>query len=81
MFAYYNTTFFLSWGIAATLIAGPVADILITLGSTNADAYRGSFITAIVIVLIGIAFLVYARGYAKKHLPSQEPEKEHPGVD
>jgi len=36
LFAYYNATFFLSWGIAATLIAGPVADILIGQGLSNA---------------------------------------------
>ena len=75
LFAYYNTTFFLSWGIAATLIAGPVADILIALGATNADAYRGSFITAIIIVLIGIAFLLYARSYASRNLYSEESEE------
>ena len=75
LFAYYNTTFFLSWGIAATLIAGPVADILIALGAANADAYRGSFITAIVIVLIGIAFLLYARSYASRNLIPEEFEE------
>ena len=74
LFAYYNTTFFLSWGIAATLIAGPVADILIARGATNADAYRGSFITAIAIVLIGIVFLLYARRYARMNLPSEKSE-------
>jgi MFS family permease len=67
LFAYYNTTFFLSWGIAATLIAGPIADILISQGVSNANAYRGSFIAAIVIVLIGIVFLVVSFRYTHRN--------------
>jgi MFS family permease len=67
LFAYYNTTFFLSWGIAATLIAGPIADILISQGVSNANAYRGSFIAAIIIVLIGIIFLVVSFRYTRKN--------------
>ena len=66
LFAYYNTTFFLSWGIAATLIAGPIADILIGQGFSNADAYRGSFIAAIVLVIIGILVLLVAFRYARR---------------
>jgi MFS family permease len=58
LFAYYNTTFFLSWGIAATLVTGPVADILIANGAIIADAYRGSFIAAIVLLIIGIIILI-----------------------
>ncbi|TFG28519.1 MFS transporter, partial [Candidatus Thorarchaeota archaeon] len=67
LFAYYNTTFFLSWGIAATLIAGPIADILISQGISNANAYRGSFIAAIVIVLIGIVFLLVSFRYTRRN--------------
>ena len=67
LFAYYNTSFFLSWGIAATLIAGPIADILISQGISNANAYRGSFIAAIVIVLIGIIFLVFSFRYTRRN--------------
>ncbi len=65
LFAYYNATFFLSWGIAATLVAGPIADILIGQGLTNADAYRGSFIAAIILIIIGIAVLLFSFRYAK----------------
>ncbi len=67
LFAYYNTSFFLSWGIAATLIAGPIADILISQGVSNANAYRGSFIAAIIIVLIGIIFLVVSFRYTSRN--------------
>lgn len=66
--AYYNTTtFFLSWGIAATLIAGPIADILIGQGLINADAYRGSFVAAIVLIVIGIAVLIQSHRYSKRN--------------
>ncbi|MBN2228996.1 MAG: MFS transporter [Candidatus Thorarchaeota archaeon] len=61
LFAYYNATFFLSWGIAATLIAGPIADILISQGFSNADGYRGSFVAAIALIILG--FIVLARSY------------------
>ncbi|MCK5239028.1 MAG: MFS transporter [Candidatus Thorarchaeota archaeon] len=67
LFAYYNATFFLSWGIAATFVAGPIADILIGAGSTNADAYRGSFIAAIILIAIGIAILVVSFRYTKNN--------------
>ena len=67
LFAYYNTTFFLSWGIAATFVAGPIADILIGLGWSNADAYRGSFIAAIVLIIIGILILIQAFRYIRRN--------------
>ncbi len=67
LFAYYNATFFLSWGIAATLIAGPIADYLITEGSSNADAYRGSFIAALVLIVIGIVVLMISFRYSRKN--------------
>ncbi len=76
LFAYYNTSFFLSWGIAATLIAGPIADILISQGISNANAYRGSFIAAILIVLIGIVFLVISFRYTRRNESSFSDKSE-----
>jgi PPP family 3-phenylpropionic acid transporter len=70
LFAYYNATFFLSWGIAATLVAGPVADFLIAAGFSDADAYRGSFIAALVLIAIGIATLLLSFRYSKKNQTS-----------
>jgi MFS family permease len=75
LFAYYNASFFLSWGIAATLIAGPVADILIGQGLSNADAYRGSFIAAIILVAIGIVILMVSFRYTRNHDYSKEMEE------
>jgi MFS family permease len=76
LFAYYNATFFLSWGIAATLIAGPIADILIGQGFSNADAYRGSFITAILLVVIGVAILLVAFRYTRKIEIAEDKEEQ-----
>ncbi|MGY5852399.1 MAG: MFS transporter [Candidatus Thorarchaeota archaeon] len=66
LFSYYNATFFLSWGIGATFVAGPIADFLIGQGYTNADAYRGSFVAALVIIFIGIIVLLWMYRYLKK---------------
>ena len=76
LFAYYNTTFFLSWGIAATFVAGPIADILIGQGLSNANAYRGSFIAAIVLVAIGIVALLVSFRYSKNNAIPKEAEEE-----
>ena len=67
LFAYYNATFFLSWGIAATLITGPIADILVNQGFTYANAYRGSFLAAILLILIGILVLFVSFRYSRKN--------------
>ncbi|MFW9963966.1 MAG: MFS transporter [Candidatus Sifarchaeia archaeon] len=67
LFAYYNATFFLSWGIAATLVAGPVADLLIAGGLSNADAYRGSFMSALALIAIGIVVLLFSFRYSRKN--------------
>lgn len=75
LFAYYNTTFFLSWGIAATFVAGPIADILIGQGFSNADGYRGSFIAAIVLIAIGIVILLVSFRYTKRNAPSSQDEE------
>jgi PPP family 3-phenylpropionic acid transporter len=66
LFAYYNATFFLSWGIAATLVAGPIADFLIGQGLSNADAYRGSFLAAIVLILVGIVVFIRSVQYSRE---------------
>jgi MFS family permease len=56
-FAWFNATFFLSWGLPGTLIAGPLVDFLISGGSSEAAAYRISFATAGVITAAGLLFL------------------------
>lgn len=62
LFGLFNATFFLSWGLAGTLIAGPITDMLIASGSTQVFAYRMSFVSAAVVNLAGLlvyGFLIY----------------------
>jgi len=61
-FALFNATFFLSWGVAGTLIAGPVVDLLLKSGASQVFAYKMSFLSAAILVLIGIfAFMFVDR--------------------
>jgi MFS family permease len=52
-FAWFNATFFLSWGLAGTLIAGPMIDAVIAAGHAQIWAYRASFAAAAGITFIG----------------------------
>jgi len=72
LFSYYNATFFLSWGLGGSFVAAPIADYMINHGFSSAEAYRGSFVSAIVMVLLGLfLFLVfYHKLHADKQLPS-----------
>jgi MFS family permease len=56
-FALYNATLFLSWGVAGTLVAGPIVDYLIRTGATQAFAYKMSFVAGA--ILVGIGMLVF----------------------
>lgn len=57
-FALFNATFFLSWGLAGTLIFGPIVDLLIGSGATEAFSYRTSFAASALLVLAGMAVLI-----------------------
>ena len=59
LFAWYNATMFLSWGLAGTLIAGPVVDVLVAWGATETFAYRASFLSAAGVTAIGLPILAY----------------------
>ena len=56
-FAWFNATFFLSWGVAGTLIAGPLTDVMIGRGYAEALAYRMAFVAASVLTLLGVIIL------------------------
>jgi MFS family permease len=58
LFGVYNTTFFLSWGIAGTLITAPIIDLLIYQGFSEVFAYVISFIIAALISIIGLAIFI-----------------------
>lgn len=61
-FAWFNATFFLSWGLPGTFIMGPLIDSLIIAGYTEPIAYRVSFGLAAVIISIGVVVLSAAFG-------------------
>ncbi|MHA2306903.1 MAG: MFS transporter, partial [Candidatus Hodarchaeales archaeon] len=57
-FGVFNITLATGWGLAGFLIGGPIADILIFLGASNAFAYRSSFLVSSVLILIGTLALI-----------------------
>ena len=69
-FGLFNATFFLSWGLAGTLIAGPLVDLLLERGLAAETAYRWSFGAALAITLTGVGllaalvFLIMPRSHA-----------------
>jgi MFS family permease len=58
LFAWFNGTFFLSFGLGATLIAGPIVDGLIGAGYPQTWAYQVSFASAAALTAVG--FLIQA---------------------
>ncbi len=54
LFALFNATFFLSWGLAGTFISGPIVDLLIQKNIAEATAYQVSFVVAAGITFIGL---------------------------
>ncbi|MBW2513300.1 MAG: MFS transporter [Deltaproteobacteria bacterium] len=54
LFALFNATFFLSWGLAGTFIAGPIVDLLIQHDFAETTAYQVSFVVAAGITCIGL---------------------------
>ena len=58
-FALFNATLFLSWGIGATFVAGPIVDLLLKSGATEVFSYKMSFVSATVLVLIGVFILLF----------------------
>jgi len=59
LFSIYNATYFLSWGIAGTFIAGPITDILMVYGASEVFSYQIAFVAAAIITLIGFIIQVF----------------------
>jgi MFS family permease len=62
-YAWFNATFFLSWGLPGTFIVGPLVDFLISRDYAESCAYRISFAFAAGLVLLGLivqSVLVYS---------------------
>lgn len=61
-FAVYNAVMSLGWGIAAVVVGGPVADLVIAAGGSARAGYSASFLAGGALGLAGLAgFLVVAR--------------------
>ncbi|MFW9827566.1 MAG: MFS transporter [Candidatus Thorarchaeota archaeon] len=58
LFAVYNTTFFLSWGSASTLISGPLIDFLINEGKSEIFAYQVAFFIGALLCVIGLLIFI-----------------------
>jgi MFS family permease len=67
LFGLYNTTFFLSWGLASTIISGPLIDLLIIGGFTEVFAYQSAFIVSAFITSIGLVLFVGLEFWLVKH--------------
>jgi MFS family permease len=65
LFAVYNATFFLSWGLAGTLVSGPIIDTLIREGVSEVFAYQMGFIIAAIICFIGLLIFIILEVWIK----------------
>lgn len=67
LFGIYNATFFLSWGLASTLITGPLVDSLISQGNSDRFAYQMGFYVGIAITFVGMLIFSGLLYYVKKN--------------
>ena len=58
LFGAYNATFFLSWGLAGTIISGPIIDFLLNTGVNDVSSYRVAFMVGALITGIGLVIFV-----------------------
>jgi MFS family permease len=58
LFGVFNSSFFLSWGLAGTIIAGPIVDFLLISGASEILAYRVAFLAATGVTFIGVLVLI-----------------------
>jgi MFS family permease len=61
MMGYYNSAFYLSWGLGGTMITGPIADTLINQNFSVSFSYEITFYVAAFLVLVGILIYVLKR--------------------
>jgi MFS family permease len=72
LFAVYNTTFFLSWGSASTLISGPLIDFLINEGKSEVFAYQCAFLVGALLCIIGLVIFIILEVWIKIHVKVSE---------
>ena len=59
LFGVYNASFFVSWGVGATFLVGPLIDSLLNNAFPEVFAYQMGFLTATLITTTGLAILVW----------------------
>jgi len=59
LFGVYNTTFFLSWGLACTVISGPIIDFLLNKGVNEVFSYQVAFLVGALICVIGLLIFIF----------------------
>ncbi len=70
-FGIFNATFFLSWGLAGTVIAGPITDVAIAFGYAEMFAYRLAFASAFVLTGLGLALQLVLIGMIIPKIPGK----------
>ena len=65
-FAFYNSTFFLSWGVTATFLTGPLIDALIRAGEGAVLAYRVGLASGAALMAAGLAILVALLAFSRR---------------
>ncbi|HUW89178.1 MAG TPA: MFS transporter [Candidatus Nanopelagicaceae bacterium] len=58
LFGVYNTTFFLSWGLACTIISGPLIDFLINNDFEEVISYQAAFLVGALITGTGLVIFL-----------------------
>jgi MFS family permease len=58
LFGAYNATFFLSWGLACTAISGPIIDFMISLGTSEINAYKSAFFVGALLSSSGLVIFI-----------------------
>ncbi|MCK5141388.1 MAG: MFS transporter, partial [Candidatus Heimdallarchaeota archaeon] len=61
MMGYYNSAFYLSWGLGGTMITGPIADALINQNYSVSFSYEITFYVAAFLVLVGLLIYLFKR--------------------
>jgi MFS family permease len=74
LFGVYNTTFFLSWGLACTIISGPLVDFLINSGFEEVISYQAAFVVGALLTGIGLLIFIVLEIWLYKHKNQYENE-------
>ena len=66
LFGVYNASFFVSWGVGATFIVGPIIDSLLNRATSEVFAYSMGFLASVLITSVGLGILLWLEFLLKK---------------